>query len=229
VFEPVDVAAGATATAVEGLVGAAEDVEVFQSVTVEFADGGVVSLSATVTVPACTGPSAPDGIVFTFSNDPDVSIAEVGQTVAYSYCGTNESDVPLEVLRVVDDRFGVLELPEVETVVEPGASFCNTDIPVPVTFTAQEADAGTTIVNNAVVTVRTLDAAGQTFQAADPAEVEILGLRSPQQASTSTTPLPVTGLAAGGASGLPTQLIAGLLTLTSGTLILIIARRRTTS
>jgi hypothetical protein len=226
-FDPADVPAGGAATAVEVVAGTAEDAELFQSVTVEFADGEVVSLSATVTVPGCTGPAAPEGIVFTFSNDPDVSVAEVGQTVSYSYCGRNDSDVALEVLRVVDDRFGVLELPDVETVVEPGESFCNTDIPVPVTFIAQERDAGTTIVNNAVVTVRTVD--GQTFQAADPAEVEILGFRSPAQEQPTTTGLPPTGLAASGASAMPAQLIAGLLALSSGSLVMVLARRRTTT
>ena len=49
------------------------------------------------------------------------------------YCGQNTSDVPLEVVRLVDDRLGVvIELPDVETVVAPGESLCNTDLGLPV-------------------------------------------------------------------------------------------------
>ena len=163
-----------------------------------------------MTAPACTGPAQPEGISFTFTNDPSVETAEVGETVAYSYCGENTSDVPLEVVRVVDDRFGVLELPDVQTIVEPGQSFCNTDLGEEVTYVVASSDAGTTIVNNAVVTVRTVGAEPQAFQAADPAAVEV-----PQE------DIPVTG-----ASGLPAQLTAALLALASGTLLLVVGRRR---
>ena len=118
-------------------------------------------------------PPPPD-ITFTFTNDPSVPTAEVGDTVEYSYCGENTSDVDLEVVRVVDDRYGTLEVPEEETILSPGETLCNTDLGLPVTYVAGPADEGTTIVNNAVVTVRTVGAQPQAFQAADPAEVEIL-------------------------------------------------------
>ena len=58
----------------------------------------------------------------------------------------------------------------------PGETLCNTDLGLPVTYVARPADAGTMIVNNAVVTVRTVGAEPQAFQAADPAEVEILAV-----------------------------------------------------
>jgi hypothetical protein len=103
-----------------------------------------------------------------------VPVAEVGETVEYTYCGENQSDVALEVLRVVDDRYGVLQLPDVETIVQPGQSFCNTDLGLAVSYKVQPGDEGTTIVNNAVVTVRPVGQP-QAFQAADPAEVEIPG------------------------------------------------------
>jgi hypothetical protein len=124
---------------------------------------------------------------------------------------------------VVDDKFGVLEVPEEETIVEPGETLCSTDLGLPVSYVATEADAGTTVVNNAVVTVRTVGAEPQAFQAADLAEVEIVG---PEQAESTTTTLPVTALADTGASGLPAQLIAALLALGSGGLLLMIGRRR---
>ena len=127
-----------------------------------------------MTVAACTGPAAPADIVFTFTNDPSVPVAEVGETVGYFYCGENQSDVALEVLSVVDDRYGVLELPQVETIVQPGQRVCNSDIGLDVTYKVQRGDEGTTIVNNAVVTVRPVGGL-QAFQAADPAEVEVPG------------------------------------------------------
>jgi hypothetical protein len=37
------------------------------------------------------------------------TVARVGEIAAYAYCGQNTSDVDLEVVRVVDDRFGALE------------------------------------------------------------------------------------------------------------------------
>jgi LPXTG-motif cell wall-anchored protein len=125
---------------------------------------------------------------------------------------------------VVDDRFGVLEVPEELTVIEPGETLCSTDLGLPVSYVATEADAGTTIVNNAVVTVRTVGAEPQAFQAADPAAVEILGLRSPEQAPTTTT-LPVTALADTGSNPVP-QMVVAALAVVSGWLLLLIGRRR---
>ena len=52
----------------------------------------------------------------------------------YSYCGENTSDVDLEVVEVVDDRFGVLRVPEERTIVSPGEMLCNTDLGLPVSY-----------------------------------------------------------------------------------------------
>jgi hypothetical protein len=116
----------------------------------------------------------PAGITFTFTNDASVDTAAVGETVEYSYCGESTSDVDLEVVRVVDDRFGVLQVPEEQTLVSPGETLCNTDLGLPVNCVVAPEDAGRTIISNAVVTVRTVRAEPQAFQAADPAEVRVL-------------------------------------------------------
>ncbi len=92
----------------------------------------------------------------------------------YVYCGQNTGSLPLEVVRLVDDRLGVvIELPGVETVVAPGDSLCNTDIGQPVTYTVRLADVGTTITNHAVVTVRTQEATPRVFQATATATVDV--------------------------------------------------------
>jgi LPXTG-motif cell wall-anchored protein len=168
----------------------------------------------------------PPGITFTFTNDPSVPVVAVGDTVDYSYCGENTSDVDLEVVRVVDDRFGVLEVPEEQTIVSPGETVCNTDLGLPVSYEVAPEDAGTTIVNNAVVTVRTVGAEPQAFQAADPAEVRVLA--AGEQVEPTTTTLPVTALADTG-SNMPAQLIAAGLVLASGSVVLVIGRRRSTN
>jgi hypothetical protein len=168
----------------------------------------------------------PPGISFTFTNDPSVAAAEVGDTVEYSYCGENTSEVDLEVVRVVDDRFGTLEVPEDETILSPGETLCTADLGLPVTYVARPTDAGTTIVNNAVVTVRTVGAQPQAFQAADPAEVEILA--AGEQVEPTTTALPPTGLATTGASSIPLGLVVSAGMVASGWLVMLAARRRRT-
>ena len=64
---------------------------------------------------------------------------------------------------------------------QPGETICSSDLGLPVTHVATAAEEGTTIVNNAVATVRTVEAEPRQFQATDPAEVEILGFRTPEQ------------------------------------------------
>jgi LPXTG-motif cell wall-anchored protein len=172
-----------------------------------------------VTTTTLTPP--PPGITFTFTNEANTATAQVGQTVEYSYCGENTSDVELEVVSVVDDRFGVLEVPEEQTIVSPGETLCNTDLGLPVSYVVAPTDAGTRIVNNAVVTVRTVGAEPQAFQAADLAEVEVLPAGQVTTTTTVAAPIPETG-----ASGLPAQLIAALLALSSGCLLVFIGRRR---
>jgi hypothetical protein len=178
-FSPTQVLANSSATGSETIDGPAADQSVTESVTVTLGDGQTEQASTTITAPACTGPAAPAEIAFIFTNDPSVPVAEVGETVAYSWCGQNNSDVPLEVLRVVDDRYGVYELPDEQTIIGPGQSFCNTDIDLDVNYEVQPQERGTTIVNNAVVTVRTVGAQPLRFQAADPAEVEVPGTDTP--------------------------------------------------
>ena len=127
-----------------------------------------------MTAAACTGPSLAPDVSFTFTKTPSVSTAGVGDTVEYVYCGQNTGAIPLEVVRLVDDRLGVvIELPGVETVVAPGDSLCNTDIGQPVTYTVRLADVGTTITNHAVVTVRTVEATPRVFQATATATVDV--------------------------------------------------------
>ncbi len=143
----------------------------------------------------------------------------------YSYCGQNTSDVDLEVVRVVDDRFGVLEVPEEATIVSPGETLCNTDLGLPVSYVVAATDAGTTITNNAVVTVRTVGDNPQGFQAADAAQVEVLSAGAPGQALTTTTALPAP-IPATGAGGVPVRVLVAMFTLVSGSLLLVIGRSR---
>ena len=91
-------------------------------------------------------------------------------------------------------------------------------------YVVAPAYAGTTIVNNAVVTVRTVEAEPQAFQAADPAEVEVLA--AGEQVERTTTTLPVTALANTGASSIPLQLVVAASIVASGWLVVIAARRR---
>src|SRR5690606_29999658 len=121
----------------------------------------------------------PPGITFTFTLEASAATASPGDTVEFVYCGQNTSDVPLEVLRVDDDRFGPLVLPTERTIVEPGGQICNTGVDLPVSVVVEAADEGTTIVANAFATVQAPD--GQVFHAADSAEVRVL------------TPMPSTG------------------------------------
>ena len=122
----------------------------------------VIQLSDDITAPACEGPAFPPEVTFTFFTTPSESRAAVGDTVEYLYCGQNTSTIPLEVVRLVDDRLGVLLGGGV--VVDPGESVCNTDVGPPVTYVVQESDAGGVINNNAVVTVRTLEDTPREFQ-----------------------------------------------------------------
>jgi LPXTG-motif cell wall-anchored protein len=225
-FTPTQLPANTSATGSEVIEGPAADEAVTETVNVDVGGGQTAEAGATVTVPACTGPAAPDDIVFAFTNEASVAEATSGETIAYDYCGENTSDVDLEVVQVVDDRYGVLELPAGEYVVAPGETICSSDLGLPVTHVPTAAEEGTTIVNNAVATVRTVEAEPRTFQATDPAEVEVVGVRSPEQAPTTTT-LPVTALATTGSNSVA-QLIAGALALASGGVLLLIGRRRTT-
>ena len=138
------------------------------------ADGSTSGLSATITVPACVGPSLPPDVTFTFAKTVSTQTAAIGDVVSYTYCGRNTSDIPLEVVRLVDDRLGVvIALPNVDTVVPPGKTVCNTDLGLPIDYTVAASDLGSTIVNEAVVTVHTQEQPPREFQAAAVAEVRV--------------------------------------------------------
>ncbi len=165
-FTPGTVAPYGTSSATEVIDGQEADQEITETVTVQLGDGSTSELSDGVVVAACEGPPVPPEVTFTFTKSASAAVARVGDTVEYTYCGQNTSDIPLEVVRLVDDRLGVvIELPDVQTVVAPGETLCNTDVGQPVTYTVTEADLDTTIINSAVVTVRTLEDTPREFQA----------------------------------------------------------------
>ncbi len=173
-FNPNPIPPLGSATAVETLSSWPVDQVISNTVTVQPGDGQAATLSASVTVPACTGPPFAEEVTFTFTTTADVASAVVGETVQYSYCGQNTSAIPLEVVRLVDDRLGVvLEDTATPTIVQPGATLCNTDLGLPVSYEVTPADADTTIVNNAVVTVRTLESPPRTFQASASTTVDV--------------------------------------------------------
>ena len=176
-LEPNPVPAGGEATASHVIDGPATDQQVTSTVTIDAGAGVVIEESDDITAAACEGPEPPPDVTFTFNVTPSVSTAAVGQTVEYTYCGQNTSTIPLEVVRLVDDRLGVvIELPSVETVVAPGESICNTDVGAPVSYVVQESDAGSVIIGNAVVTVQTQEDEPRPFQATAQSEVVVVPL-----------------------------------------------------
>ena len=110
------------------------------------------------------------------------------------------------MVQVVDDRFGVLEVPEDNTVVAPGETLCT----LPVDYAVQASDQGTTITNNAVATLRTTGVDAQSFEVADSATVDV-----------SPADIPKTG-----ASGVSTQLYLAALALGLGSALILAGRRR---
>ena len=114
--------AGGIALAERIIQGPELDRPLISNVTVD-AGGQQIDLSDEIFGFACTGPAFRPPVTFTFTKTPSVTSALVGDIVDYTYCGQNTSEIPLEVVRMVDDRLGVvIELPSVETVVEPGQS-----------------------------------------------------------------------------------------------------------
>ncbi len=156
--------------------GPATDQAVTSTVTIDAGGGVVIQRSDDITAPACEGPALPPDVTFTFTVTPSVTRAAVGDTVEYQYCGQNTSTIPLEVVRLVDDRIGVVL--EGGPVVAPGDSVCNTDVGAAVTYVVQESDAGSVIKNNAVVTVRTQEPAPRESQETATSAVAVPLLRS---------------------------------------------------
>lgn len=191
-YAPNPVPANGRSTGIETLTGPATDQQLTETVTVDLGADVISRPTATVTAAACIGPEPPPPVTFTFTKTASAASALVGAVISYEYCGQNTSDIPLEVTRLVDDRLGVvIELPDVETIVQPGATLCNTDIGQPVTYTVRAADAGTTIVNNAVVTVRDPQRPNELFQLSAQDAVDVAQLPDPPpEPSTTTTTTP---------------------------------------
>ena len=169
---------GAASTATEVIDSPAAVEQIVETVTVDTGEPAESDISATVTVADCTGPAQPASISFAFTVDASVESTSVGDTIEYSYCGENTSDLDLEVVRVVDDRFGVLDLPDEPATVLPGDTICTGDVGPPIAYVVTAGDAGKTITNNAVATVRILGDEPQGFQAVDAAEVQVLAAAS---------------------------------------------------
>ena len=121
-LEPNPVPPFGEATASHVIDGPATDQQVTSTVTIDAGAGVVIEESDDITAAACQGPEPPPDVTFTFDVTPSVSTAAVGQTVEYAYCGQNTSTIPLEVVRLVDDRLGVvIELPSVRRSSLPGS------------------------------------------------------------------------------------------------------------
>jgi uncharacterized repeat protein (TIGR01451 family)/LPXTG-motif cell wall-anchored protein len=148
-FTPNPVPPNANSTGTQSRPPSTTNSTVSLTVVVDLGQGVQTRPSATVNVGACD----PPGITsFTFDKTASVTTAEVGQTVTYTYSGTNTGTIDLEVIGLVDDRLGVvLTDPNVVTVVAAGGKISRT-----VTYVVKPEDAGTTVINNAVVAVRAL-------------------------------------------------------------------------
>ncbi len=148
-FDPTIVSPFRSRSATEVIEGPASDEVLDNTITVEDPSGATTDLTAGVTAAACEGPAALPEVTFTFFKTANMASAVVGQTVSYSYCGENTSGIPLEIVRLVDDRLGVLiERPNVATTVQPGDTLCNSDTGDVIEYVIQPNDAGTSVDNN---------------------------------------------------------------------------------
>ena len=141
-FTPTQLPANTSATGSEVIEGPAADEAVTETVSVDVGGGQTAEAAATMTVPACTGPAAPDDIVFTFTNEPSVRRRPRARRSRTTTAARTPATSDLEVVRVVDDRYGVLELPAGETVVAPGETICSSDLGLPVTHVPTAAEEG---------------------------------------------------------------------------------------
>ena len=212
-FDRNDVPAFGSRTARRVIDGPVTDDQLINTVSVDLGGGLRSELSDRITAAACPGPPFPPDVTFTFTKTSSVSRAAVGETVEYTYCGQNTSAIELEVVRLVDDRLGVVvELPSVATVVAPGESICTTDLGVGVSYVVQARDAGSVIHNNAVVTVRTHQSTPREFQATATSDVAVPLLRRAQDNvcdSLSTGHLVVSPAAAAYAYTAPAGFLVG--------------------
>ncbi|HYN33067.1 MAG TPA: hypothetical protein VES40_10625 [Ilumatobacteraceae bacterium] len=148
-FSPNPVPGNSSSTATEIVPPSATNQVDTLTVILDLGRGVESRPSASVNIGVCVPPGVTS---FTFTKTPSVTTAEVGQTITYTYSGRNTGTVPLEVVGLVDDRLGVVITdPSVVTLVNPGETISRT-----VTYVVKPTDAATTIVNNAVVVVRTI-------------------------------------------------------------------------
>ena len=181
-FDSNEVPAGGSTTATEVIEGPASDQDLMNTVTVAGA-GQQLAISEDIVAATCTGPEAPPDVTFTFNVTPSASRAAVGDTVTTNFCGTNTSEIELEVVRLVDDHAGVvIELPSVQTLVGPGDSICSADLGIVPSYVVAPEDAGNVLYTEAVVTVRTTESEPREFQATTRATVAV-----PLPAETTTT------------------------------------------
>jgi uncharacterized repeat protein (TIGR01451 family) len=157
VFDPDPLPPGVTATAQERVPGTGGPVQTLElTVTVQPEDPQAEPLvrSTSLTIGRCEEPA--DGVAFTFDKVADRAEAAVGETVVYTYTGTNTGALPLELLALVDDRLGlVLDGAEVG-IVEPGETVTGT-----LSYVVTDADANIGEIDNiAVVTVSTVPEPG---------------------------------------------------------------------
>ena len=226
VFAPLPIAPGATATATETVTPTGRSGQLSLSVTVDDTNPGTPSAvaDATVTLGECAEP-LPPVIAFTFTKTADEPVRRIGQTITYTYAGTNTGKVALEVTQLVDDRLGVLLRGPETTTVRPGESLSRQVTHV---VTALDASAGN-VRNAAVVNVRA-EGSAQVLSAVARRHVRVLPpptvaepALAPASGGTTAPSLPAVG---GPSSWIP---IAGLALLPAG-LVLALggARRRRT-
>jgi uncharacterized repeat protein (TIGR01451 family) len=148
VFNPLTVPPGGTSHATQVVTGPADVRSATVTITADI-DGGAQSVSSeTVTLSPCQAPIAGE-ISVTFTKTPDRTTAAVGDTIVYTYAGTNTGAVALEVELLVDDRLGILIQRPQTIVLQPGETLSE-----PVSYVVQPEDADTLLINSATVTVR---------------------------------------------------------------------------
>jgi uncharacterized repeat protein (TIGR01451 family) len=148
VFQPRSVPSGGQATGEEQITPPTAVGELDLGVTVDDVDQPAtepVQVTATAVFGRCE-PPLPSIINFTFTKTADRDVSRIGQTITYSYAGTNTGDVPLEVTQLVDDHLSVLLRRPVVTVVQPGESISER-----VTYTTTALDASAGVIRNAAV------------------------------------------------------------------------------
>lgn len=159
-------------------------------------------------------------------NDEDGdSIADLGESIAYTFVVTNTGNVTLTDVTVVDDRIAAL-IPASVDVLAPAATF--TFAAEDYIVTAEDVTAGE-IVN--VATATGITPSGEVVESTeDTATVNSTQPSTPPDPPTTPTPAPAPGggggLANTGADSWPIVLTTMLLLITGGALLLHSRRRQ---